>query len=737
MIAARLLTSLTNSTIDYKNDPGNEYIRISQKGAWELLKKLYKIPPDFAHAYFRHACGWEPCPARKHFDEWLKKEKPNFNFILKTNTKKIRVIDSSVGSLQIGHPQMYLDLEKFCYKTNWLLDNGTTLGVGGYLENRAIYEADSYIEEGNSGRRWRATHIGLDLTDKAGTPVLAPLDGIVHSFDNRQFTRDYGPVVILEHCISNEFSFYTLYGHLNLSSLELWEKGKHFSKGEIIGYLGNDKENGGWPAHLHFQVMLNMLGNEGDFPGVAFPEEKAVWKSFCPDPNFILNIEKLKNQKQENLNADEILQKRNKYLGPNLSLSYKKPLHIVRGYMQYLYDETGRRFLDTVNNVPHVGHQHPKVVQAVQRQAAVLNTNTRYLHKEIVLYAEELAATFPDPLEVCYFVNSGSEANELAIRMARTFTGQKNMLVLEGGYHGNTNACVEISSYKFDGKGGRGAENYIYKNSIPDTFRGKFKGKDAGEKYANFIQLSIEQIQKEGKGIAGFIAESILSCGGQIVLPEGYLKSVYQFVREAGGVCIADEVQVGFGRVGDTFWGFELQEVIPDIVVMGKPMGNGFPLAGVITTRKIADAFNNGMEYFNTFGGNPVACAAGRSVLNIIKENKLQQHAKEVGGYLKEKLNILKNHFSIIGDVRGHGLFLGFELIKNHETLQPAAEEASHLANRMRELGILMSTDGPLHNVIKIKPPLCFSKQDVDYLITTLEKVLKENFFQYSNATIE
>jgi 4-aminobutyrate aminotransferase-like enzyme len=403
---------------------------------------------------------------------------------------------------------------------------------------------------------------------------------------------------------------------------------------------------------------------------------------------------------------------------------------MVRGFKQYLYDTTGRRYLDTCNNVPHVGHQHPRVVQAAQRQTGVLNTNTRYLHKNIVQFAEELLATFPPELSVVYFVNSGSEANELALRMARNWSGQKDMLAIEVGYHGNTGGTIDVSSYKFDGKGGKGAPPQTHILPMPDVYRGKFKGQDAAKSYAQYVDNIVDKLKSEGRNVAGFIGESILSCGGQIVLPQGYLKSVYEKVRAVGGLCIADEVQVGFGRVGSHFWGFELQGVVPDIVTMGKPIGNGHPLAAVVTTPAVAEAFTNGMEYFNTFGGNPVSCAIGREVLQVIQDENLQENALKTGGYLIAGLKDLQDKHEIIGDVRGHGFFSGFELVTNRETLEPAAAQASYFANRMRENGFLMSTDGPLHNVIKIKPPMCFSQENVDFLLEWTDRILLEDFMK-------
>jgi 4-aminobutyrate aminotransferase-like enzyme/Ser/Thr protein kinase RdoA (MazF antagonist) len=420
-----------------------------------------------------------------------------------------------------------------------------------------------------------------------------------------------------------------------------------------------------------------------------------------------------------------IQESRRKHLGESLSLSYDEPLHIVRGAMQYLYDENGRPYLDCVNNVCHVGHCHPRVVAAAQHQIAVLNTNTRYLHENIVEYAERLVATLPSPLEVCFIVNSGSEANDLAIRMAWAYTGRSDIIVVDGAYHGNLSSLIDISPYKFDGPGGRGAPSHVHKVAMPDIYRGQHRSDDAqaGRKYSAHVAKAI---QGSNDGISAFICESILSCGGQIILPHGYLGHAYQHVKDAGGVCIADEVQVGFGRVGTHFWGFETQAVVPDIVTLGKPIGNGHPLAAVITTREIAHAFANGMEYFNTFGGNSVSCAVGLAVLDAINDDNLQQNADQVGSFLKAELENLKTKHALIGDVRGMGLFLGIEFVLDRSTREPAADEAARVVHRLKEHGILLSTDGPLHNVIKIKPPLPFSQSNANFLLTSLDSVLDE-----------
>ncbi len=421
----------------------------------------------------------------------------------------------------------------------------------------------------------------------------------------------------------------------------------------------------------------------------------------------------------------QLVDRRKKAVGPSLSLSYRRPLHIVRGFGQYLFDDSGKAYLDCVNNVAHVGHCHPKVVSAGRKQMAVLNTNTRYLHENLIRYAERICDTLPEPLNVCYFVCSGSEANELAIRLARTYTGEQDMIVVDGAYHGNTTTLIDHSPYKHDGPGGRGAPSHVHKVPMPDPYRGQYSGSDAGPRYAGTVKHTLDAIADAGAGIAGFICEPLLGCGGQIVPPEEYLSTTFKYVRQAGGLCIADEVQVGFGRVGTTFWAFEDRGAVPDIVTLGKPIGNGHPLAAVITTPEVAAAFANGMEYFNTFGGNPVSCAIGLAVLDVIQEEGLQQRALSVGKVLMDGLRELMERHELIGDVRGRGMFLGIELVADRHSKMPAVNEAALLVERMKDRGILLSTDGPDHNVIKIKPPLVMTEGDAKFAVQQLDAVLK------------
>lgn len=423
---------------------------------------------------------------------------------------------------------------------------------------------------------------------------------------------------------------------------------------------------------------------------------------------------------------EDLLESRARHIGSNLSIAYRKSIKMARGRGQYLYGADGRPFLDLVNNVCHVGHCHPRVVEAGQRQMALLNTNSRYVYEGLTDYAERLCATLPDPLNVCYLVNSGTEANELAVRLARLHTGRFDMVVVDGAYHGHSDSMIAMSPYKFLGPGGSGeSAPWVHVTPLPDGYRGRHRG-HSGEVGIAYGDEVGRVLGESSDPIAGFITESLPSCGGQIIPPDGYLETAFRHVRGAGGVCMIDEVQAGFGRVGTHFWGFELQGVTPDIVVMGKPIGNGHPMAAVVTTPDIASSFANGMEYFSTFGGNPVSCAIGLAVLDVIKEEGLQEHARIVGHQLLEGLKDLSKKHAVIGDVRGRGLFIGIELVRDRASLEPADREADELVNAMRHRGILLSVDGPLRNVIKIKPPMVLTEDDADMVIRCLDDVLDD-----------
>ena len=734
LIGMRLAVSVTNSAHRKSLKPGDPYVTISEEPAWEALERWAQIHPRFAHYVFRQACGLPPVPEAKDVAAWLSANAKSFSSLLDVDlrTAPSLVLDLSVSSTFLGAEPSSGAAGPLTERIfGEMKRSGVSVAVGRYDEARLLYTSGLFGDPGNPTEQRRTIHLGLDLFVEPGTPLRAPLQGVVHALANNTSPLDYGPLVILEHRTGNGQPFFTLYGHLSKETLSDLKPGQRIASGQEFARVGATHENGGWAPHVHFQPILDLLDRGCDYPGVARASERAVWTALSPDPNLLLGIP-LERFPARAPNAAETLASRGKLLGGNLSVSYEHPLKIVRGWMQYLYDENGRAYLDAYNNVPLVGHSHPRVVQAAQQQLALLNTNTRYLHDNINRYAERLASLLPEPLEVCFFVNSGSEANELALRLARAYTGGEDLIVLDHAYHGHTTTLIDISPYKFNGPGGRGRKGWVHVAPLPDDYRGPHRRDDpaAGEKYAAHVAQILQHLQREHRSAAAFIAETLPSVGGQIVFPPGYLAEAYRHLRAAGVVCIADEVQVGFGRLGTHFWGFETQNAVPDIVVVGKPIGNGFPLAAVITTREIAASFANGMEFFSTFGGNPVACAAGLAVLDVLSDERLQENALRIGGQLLTALHELQQCHPLIGDVRGSGLFLGLDLVKNRETREPAPRQASYVVNRLRENGILTGTDGPHHNVVKLRPPLVFSAADADLFVRTLEAILNEDAAQ-------
>uniref|UniRef100_A0A1B6KV85 Uncharacterized protein n=2 Tax=Graphocephala atropunctata TaxID=36148 RepID=A0A1B6KV85_9HEMI len=434
----------------------------------------------------------------------------------------------------------------------------------------------------------------------------------------------------------------------------------------------------------------------------------------------------------EELSKPATISLRKRHIGDSCKLFFREdPIKILRAKAQYMYDEKGNQYLDCINNVAHVGHCHPDVVKAAVEQMGVLNTNNRFLHDNLVLCAQKLTSLFPDPLSVCFLVNSGSEANDLALRLARAHSKHNDVVTLDHAYHGHLSTLIDISPYKTHGND---HPDWVHVVPCPDVYRGKYRetdypGECMGKKYAEDVKHVIKKVRDSGRTVSAFFAESLQSCGGQIIPPANYFRHVIRHVREAGALFIADEVQVGFGRVGKHWWAFQLQgdDIIPDIVTVGKPMGNGHPVAAVITTKEISRSFKNtGIEYFNTYGGNPVSCTVAKTVMEVIERENLRDHATKVGNHLLNSLRQLMSKHQLIGDVRGVGLFVGIELVTDRVRKTPATAEAQHIVSRMKEEHILVSSDGPDRNVLKLKPPMVFSIANADLLVTTLDRLLEE-----------
>lgn len=726
----RLCVSACLAAEQLAHAPDNLYLGVSQEAIRSILPVLAATPFRVAAALLRDAAGTPASSSSTRVVEWLRSRAGKFAPVIgiDLHDEPSLVLDLSVSSpLLDGDPARNAEPLLTRRIDAAMRDAGVRVAIGRYDEPRLLYDVPAFATSGRITDERRTLHLGIDLFAPAGTPVHAPLAGTVHLFGDNAALLDYGPAIILRHETDAGTEFFTLYGHLSRESLTDLAVGMPVAAGQRIATFGDASVNGGWTPHLHLQIITDLLDLGRDFPGVGRVSQRSAWLSLSPDPNLLIGIP-TDGFPRVPRTKGEALDDRRRLIGGNLSIAYRDPLKIVRGWRQYLYDDGGRKYVDAYNNVPHVGHCHPRVVEAAHAQMRVLNTNTRYLSDLLVEYADRLASTLPDPLEVCYFVNSASEANELALRLARAYTGARDTIVLEAAYHGNTTGAIDISPYKHAGPGGTGAPEWVHVAPIADDYRGAHKRGDAtaGAKYAAQVGEIIDRLRADGRRLAAFIAETCPSVGGQIVFPSGYLRDVYGYVRAAGGVCIADEVQTGLGRMGTHFWAFEAQRVVPDIVVLGKPLGNGHPIGAVVTTRAIADAFDNGMEFFSTFGGNNVSCAVGLAVLDVLRDERLQEHALRVGEHLLEGLRPLGQKYEIIGDVRGTGLFLGVELVRDRQTLDPAADEASYVANRLREEGVLLGTDGPYHNVVKIRPPMPFDVSDADLLVELFERAIVE-----------
>lgn len=421
----------------------------------------------------------------------------------------------------------------------------------------------------------------------------------------------------------------------------------------------------------------------------------------------------------------DLLERRFRVIGRHSPLFYQEPLHLIRGEGVWVYDADGHRYLDVYNNVPCVGHCHPHVVKAISEQAATLNTHTRYLHQNIVEYAERLTAKFDDSLSMAMLACTGSEANEIALRMARQHTGGQGIIVTDFAYHGNTEAVSELGTgFMPEARTTRRVRSF----PIPDSYIGLDGVAQASlaDAYAERVKAAIDAFEADGVGFAGILICPDFANEGLVNVPPGFVKKAMQYVREAGGMYIADEVQGGFGRTGNQWWSHEAEGVIPDIATLGKPMGNGHPISGVVARADLIEQFGEWGMYFNTFGGNPVSCAAGMAVLDVLEQENLLDNAVNVGGYVAEGLRALQQEYEVFGDVRDKGLFFAVELVKDRESKAPATEVATRLINLMRQKSVLISRIGRHDNILKMRPPMPFSTEHADLLLSTLADCMKE-----------
>ncbi len=725
LLKMRLAVSLVNSTQMAIENPDDPYVVISQKPAWRFLEGN-RINEAMIGARLRVACNMPVTARAERIMHWLNSESGNFAPIFGQD-----LVDAPMGSCAVEYSTIPAD--PFAITAEEAATLGAEYGVDGpvwlgyYKEPRLIY-TEKFFQLGP----WKASdrrtvHLGIDIFGPVGSSLYAPLDGEIVFCGYRPNNLDYGGLVILSHQTPQGDIFHTLYGHLSKASVEKLTVGQRITKGCVFANLGALDENGGWNPHVHFQLALTIVGMEDDWPGTCVPDQLDFWSAVFPNPASLLNLPEKKVEFIP-VSRKDTLEARQKNFGRNLKLSYCAPVMFLRGWKHHLFDEWGHPYLDAYNNVPHVGHAHPRIQAVVANQLKRLNSNTRYLHPAQNAFAEKICSKLPDSLSVCFFVNSGTEANELALRLSRAHSGGKDMITPDHGYHGNTTGAIDISAYKFNAKGGVGQADWVQLVEVADEYRGSYRRGDPAraEKYASLVDGALENISARGGRLAGFIAETFPSVGGQIIPPAGYLQSVYRRIRAAGGICIADEVQTGLGRLGDYYFGFEQQEVVPDIVVLGKPIGNGHPLGVVVTTREIADSFAQGPEYFSTFGGSTLSCLIGKEVLDIVDEENLMENARVMGNKLLAGLRAMQEEFDIIGDVRGFGLFIGVDLVTDCTSRTSGTQIADYVKNRMRENRILIGSEGPADNILKIRPPLTIDEEGVNMILHTLHMVVSE-----------
>ncbi|UXK12294.1 aspartate aminotransferase family protein [Erwinia pyrifoliae] len=435
----------------------------------------------------------------------------------------------------------------------------------------------------------------------------------------------------------------------------------------------------------------------------------------------IMDTNSFRAEHADGLSADvrKLTDKRSKVLGESYRLFYRKPVHLVRGKGQYLWDAAGDKYLDVYNNVASIGHCHPAVIDAVYQQMNQLNTHTRYLHEAILDYSEQLLATAPAAIDRAMYMCTGSEANDLAIRVARAYSGGSGIIVTQESYHGTSDLTSGVSPAL-----GSGQPLAATTRLVPPPDRYRVDAPDLGAWFAERIQQQIDDMAAHGIKFAGFLADAIFSSDGVLPGPKGFLQHAIDVVHRNGGIFIADEVQPGFARTGEAFWGFARHNVVPDIITTGKPMGNGIPVSGLLAKSDVLAAFSDDIPYFNTFGGNPVAMAAAQAVLKVIKEEELQEHSRVVGAKLLAELAMLKDKYECVGDVRGSGLFIGFELVKDKASKTPDKQLALDVTEMLRENRVLTSVAGPYGNVLKLRPPLAFQQSDIDWLVGALDKSL-------------
>jgi 4-aminobutyrate aminotransferase-like enzyme/Ser/Thr protein kinase RdoA (MazF antagonist) len=663
-------------------EPDNEYVRKQSVVDLNTFKTLSIEKNAFATALFKEACG---------FNVSSVKLKKNTHLLLNKECDLPFVAISPISDI---YDEGAWNDTVICKKNiNKILKNG--YGYSEYL-TPIIQSFDTNLSE------TQTVSLGIFVFAPFATTVFAPFDLI--------FIKQIGRKLIFK----GEDYYFNIFG-----IDALFNENQNIKAGAVLGTVALENENTPYPSHCYVQI-----DKSGTAPAFCHPSEVKGWELLCENPIFLLGI--TTDVALQNNDSAHLAERRAAIIQQAQEYYYQKPMNLVRGWKQYLFDENGLMYLDAINNVTHIGHSHPKITLAATNQLKKLNTNARFLYKDNIEYAEKLLSYFPDSLQVVFFTCTGSEANDLALRLARSYTNQNDVIVIDGEYHGNTTAVDEISTCLMDNPtASKSVRSFTHPLIQPNVYRGKYRENEpnVADLYASDVTNKVLAIQSQGRGLAAFISESLLGSGGGVEMPKTYLEKVYQLVRDAGGVCIADEVQIGFGRMGTHFWGFEKEGVVPDIVTLGKPMGNGYPIAAVITTREIADAYKKKYTYFNTYAGNAVACQIASAVLEVIEEEKLQENALKVGQFLKNEFEKLIPEFDCVGAVYGHAMYLGVDIVSDKKTRKPDSSKALLICEAMKKKGIIIYPTGDYYNILKIKPPLCFTQNNAQFLIETIKEI--------------
>lgn len=681
LIVLRGVVLVASSEHQAALDPDNDGLLGPLEDEWRIVHAARAVDFDLAEAVIRSALGWGPTPRHRAAHEAIGRA----GLLLRETPG---VVDLSV--------------------TSTALHSGRFLAAG--AEVAVLTEAAA---TGAASTRWaepRLTRTVLDSTDEPetvalgvnlalprGSAVLAPWDGVVASV--------VGPAVALEHESG---------AHLALRGIRASvAQGDRVGRGSLLGTVADNA--------LRVQLCVDSALQPPEF---ATPTTAGGWLTLCPDPSPLLGTDVAAPTTDPN----HLLRRRREALAAVQESYYDSPMRIERGWRHHLVDTDARAYVDMVNNVAAIGHGHPRLADAVERQLRTLNTNSRFHYAAIAEFSERLAALAPEGLDQVFLVNSGSEAVDLALRMAQAVTGRQDVVAVHEAYHGWTALSDAVTTSLYDNPAAlENRPDWVHLAAAPNSFRGRFRGAEVGG-YAIEIRELMDRLASEGRPPAAYICEPLLGNAGGVVLPEGYLAAAYDAVRSVGGLAIADEVQVGYGRTGHHWWAYEMHGVTPDFITIAKAMGNGHPLGAVITTRAIAESFRTTGSFFSSAGGSPVSCITGLTVLDVIADEDLQANAATVGDRMIARCRELMTRYPIIGAVHGMGLYLGVELVRDRQTLDPATAECYAICDRLRELGIIVQPTGERANVLKLKPPMCLTVTSADFVVESLETVLRDGW---------